>query len=132
MVVLKTWALCSIGVSFFSMMADCTDEHAHLFGSRREALFFAATAFSTKAAIALGSLIAGVSLDLIGFPKEIAKLGANPVIAAETMRDLGIVVGPGAGLLAITCVLFLSRYSLDGARVAQIQTDLAERARSLP
>jgi len=118
MIVLKTWALCGIGVSFFSMMADCTDEHAHLFGSRREALFFAATAFSTKAAIALGSLIAGVSLDLIGFPREIAKLGPNPLIAADTVRDLGLVVGPGAGLLAVTCVLFLSRYSLDGARVA--------------
>ena len=129
MVVLQTWALCGIGVSFFSMMADCTDEHAHLFGARQEALFFAATTFSTKAAIALGSLIAGVSLDLIGFPKEIAKLGPNPVIAAETVRDLGLLVGPGAGLMAITCILFLSRYSLDGAKVAKIQADLADRAR---
>ena len=129
MVVLQTWALCAIGVSFFSMMADCTDEHAHLFGARQEALFFAATTFSTKAAIALGSLIAGVSLDLIGFPKEIARLGPNPVIAADTVRNLGLLVGPGAGLMAVTCILFLSRYSLDGARVAKIQAELAARAR---
>ncbi len=129
LVVLQTWALCAIGVSFFSMMADCTDEHAQLFGARQEALFFAATTFSTKAAIALGSLIAGVSLDLIGFPKEIAKLGPNPVIAADTVRNLGLLVGPGAGLMAITCVLFLARYSLDPARVAKIQDELAARSR---
>src|SRR5204863_434020 len=101
-------------------------ELGHAFQNRSFVILFASIIiFSTKAAIALGSLIAGVSLDLIGFPRAIASLGPNPVIAADTVRDLGLLVGPGAGLMALTCILFLARYSLDGAKVARIQVELA-------
>ncbi len=127
--VLQAWALAAIGVSFFSMMPDCADEHEHLFGHRREALFFAGTQFSTKAAIALGSLIAGVALDLIRFPPDLAALGPNPVIDPTTVRWLGAIVGPGAALIAVTCAITLARYSLTAGRVAAIQADLASRRR---
>jgi len=121
------WAMAAIGVSFFSMLADCADEHEHLFGARREALFFAGTQFSTKAAIALGSLFAGVGLDVIGFPRDIASLGPDPDLPAETVRGLGLIVGPGAAAFAVTCAFVLARYSLNSGRVAAIQADLAAR-----
>jgi GPH family glycoside/pentoside/hexuronide:cation symporter len=127
LLVLQVWALAAIGVSFFSMLADCADEHEHLFGARREGLFFAGTQFSTKAAIALGSLIGGVALDVIGFPKDLARLGPDPHIDPAVVRNLGLIVGPGAGVVAITCAVILARYSLDARRVAEIQDDLARR-----
>jgi GPH family glycoside/pentoside/hexuronide:cation symporter len=126
---LLAWAAAAIGVSFLSMMADCADEHEHLFGARREALFFAGMLFSTKASIALGSLFGGVALDAIGFPRQVAKLGPHPHIATETVRNLGLITGPGAAAVAVLCIFILSRYSLDRPRLEAIQADLAERRR---
>lgn len=127
---LLAWAMAMIGVSFYSMMADCADEHEHLFGARREGLFFAGMLFSTKASIAVGSLIGGLALDAIGFPRQVAKLGAHPHIAAETLRNLGLITGPGAACIALLCVFVLARYSLDGRRVEAIQADLSRRHQS--
>src|SRR5579871_1038736 len=125
--VVTAWAQTATGISFLSMMADATDEHEHLFGARREGLFFAGALFSSKASIAVGSLIGGVGLDLIGFPREVVRLGADPHIAAATVRNLGLITGPGAAAIAVLCVVFLTRYSLGSDRLAAIQADLAER-----
>lgn len=65
--VLKNWAVTCVAISFWSMLADAADEHEFLFHERREGLFFAGLTFSAKAAIAVGSLVAGVALDAIGF-----------------------------------------------------------------
>ena len=43
-------------IAFQSMMADATDEHEHLFGARREGLYFAGITFSAKASSGLGRL----------------------------------------------------------------------------
>ena len=75
----------------------------------------------------MGSLIAGVGLDLIRFPANIAELGPNPQLDPGTVAGLGVMVGPGAAAMAVLCAITLRRYSLNGARVAQIQQDLAAR-----
>ena len=108
-------------------MADIADEHEHRHGTRREALYFAGTLFGTKAAIAFGLLIGGVGLDLIGFPKDIASLGPNPVIAAETLRNLGLMAGPGAAAIAVAAAVFLAGFALNRGRVESIQAELATR-----
>ncbi len=114
--------MATAAIAFASMMADATDEHEHLFGARREGLYFAGWAFASKAAAALGALMAGVGLDLAGFHAE---GGAVPTAAA--IRWVGAIYGLGAGALAIasagTCLL----YALNAERHAEILVELKRR-----
>jgi glycoside/pentoside/hexuronide:cation symporter, GPH family len=113
-------------VSWGSMMADAADEHEHLFGSRREGLYFAGISLSFKAAAGLGGLISGVALDVIRFPQGVAAIDADR-IAPETLRDLGLVHGPLAALLGLVGALVLVAYRLDRKAVARIQVEIAAR-----
>jgi GPH family glycoside/pentoside/hexuronide:cation symporter len=113
-------------ISFQSMMADAADEHEHLFGARREGLFFAGITFSAKAASGLGLFIGGVALDVIGFPHGAA--AAHPrAIPLATIQHLGIAYGPGAGLLTIVAVVVLLGFKLTKADHARILADLNRR-----
>jgi GPH family glycoside/pentoside/hexuronide:cation symporter len=117
-----------IGVSQHSMFADASDEHEYLFGARREGLIYAALNFSAKAAVALGSLIAGIALDVIRFPAGIAAHGGAPIaIAPETLRNLGLIYGPGAATLTLLSAAIFMRYRLNRQALARIQLSLAER-----
>ena len=115
-----------VAIAFISMMADAADEHELLFGSRREGLYFAGLTFSSKAAIGIGSAIAGVSLDLIGFPHDASKLQAGQ-LAPDVARNLGLISGPIAGLIALISAIVLIGYRLDATRHAEIQAELAAR-----
>jgi GPH family glycoside/pentoside/hexuronide:cation symporter len=117
-------------ISFGSMMMDAADEHEFLFGSRREGLYFAGLIFSIKCAVGIGFLLAGLALDIIGFPQGIAN-NPNQVIPEGTIRSLGLVAGPGAAILAFTAVIVLTRYKLLKTKLHQIQADLASRSSSL-
>lgn len=96
-------------IGFQSMMADAADEHEHLFGARREGLYFAGITLSAKASSGIGALIAGVVLDLIGFPHGLASR-AVAAIPAHTIRDLGLAYGPGASVLTAFSVITLLSY----------------------
>lgn len=126
--ILKGWAGTCVGISFWSMLADAADEHEFLFGSRREGLYFAGLTFSAKAAIGLGSLIAGVALDAINFPRDLAKIGDTHIPQAAA-QNLGLIFGPGAGFIALTSAAVLVFYRLDAKRYREIQTELARRKR---
>jgi GPH family glycoside/pentoside/hexuronide:cation symporter len=108
------------------MMMDAADEHEMLFGSRREGLYFAGLIFSVKAAVVVGLMIAGVGLDLIGFPAGIANTPGQ-MLAPDVERSLGIMAGPGAAILSLTSVLVLMRYQLVKTKLADIQRTLKER-----
>jgi GPH family glycoside/pentoside/hexuronide:cation symporter len=115
-------------ISFQSMMADATDEHEHLFGARREGLYFAGITFSAKAASGLGALIGGVALDVIGFPHGAAATPAMLAsIPATTIRNLGITYGPGAALFTTVSVVILLGYKLTKPDHARILDDLKQR-----
>ncbi len=124
--VVSGWAGTAVGISFISMLADAADEHELLFGSRREGLYFAGLTFSAKAAIGIGSMIAGVALDAIHFPRNTAQLETGR-IAADVVRNLGLIAGPIAGLIALTSAIVLIGYRLDAGRYAEIQAELAAR-----
>ncbi|HEY1753288.1 MAG TPA: MFS transporter [Caulobacteraceae bacterium] len=115
-------------IAFQSMMADATDEHEHLFGARREGLYFAGITLSAKASSGLGAWIGGIALDVIGFPHGIA---ASPAALAsippETIRNLGIAYGPGAAVFTAVSVVVLMTYRLTKADHARIQADLQAR-----
>jgi len=115
-------------IAFQSMMADAADEHEHLFGARREGLYFAGITMSAKASSGLGAWIGGVTLDLIGFPHGGA---GTPVLLSHippaAIRNLGIAYGPGAAVFTAVAVAVLMTYKLTKADHARIQADLNSR-----
>ena len=119
------------GIGFQSMMADAADEHESLFGTRREGLYFAGLNFAGKAATGLGALVAGVGLDVIGFPTNLAaKAEPTLAIAAPILTRLGLVIGPGVAVIyALATVIFLG-YRLDRRAYAGIQETLEARRRA--
>jgi GPH family glycoside/pentoside/hexuronide:cation symporter len=119
------------GIGFQSMMADAADEHEFLFGTRREALYYAGLNFSAKAASGLGVLVAGVGLDLIRFPTNLAAHTTTAVhIPEETLRNLGLIYGLGvAAIFVLGAVVFLA-YRLDRPAYGKIQEALEGRRRA--
>ncbi len=119
-------ALTNIFISFNSMMVDATDEHDLLFGVRREGTYFAALSFSGKAALGVGSFVAGVALDLIHFPSDLA---AHPhqVIPAGSITMLGVIWGPGAAAISAFSAFAMTRYRISRKELLRIQEELKKR-----
>ena len=114
-------------ISFGAMAADAADEHDLRFGVRREGMYFAGLIFIGKCALGVGTLLAGLALDLIGFPTDLASHPAQTVPAA-VVRHLGLVFGPAAGLVALVSAATLVPYRLDRKEHARIRDELARRA----
>ena len=132
-VILITFGGSLATISFQSMMADAADEHEHLFGARREGLFFAGITFSAKAASGLGLLLGGIALDLIGFPHGLAATPARlAAIPVATINHLGIAYGPGAGLFTAVAVAVLLGFRLTRRDHARIIEDLNRRRTEVP
>ena len=109
------FGLC-IGLSFVSagsMVADATDEHDYLFGNRREGLYFASLVFASKAALGLGGMLAGFSLQLIGFPSAPASPEGAAQLTPQVTRWLGLLWGPVFATGMLLSVPFFLRYKLD-------------------
>lgn len=113
-------------VNFQSMTADTADEHEYLFGARREALCYSGSSLAAFASSGLGAMIAGIALDLIGFPHGVPK-GAALDLPAETVRNLGLVYGPGAGIVSLLAVACMLGYRLNREKHTAIRDDLAKR-----
>ncbi|WP_052216078.1 MFS transporter [Sphingomonas sp. ERG5] len=123
--------MAAAGIAFASMMADAADEHEHLFGARREGLYYAGWAFAVKASAGLGALVAGAVLSMIDFPTDLAAHGGTAAVLPERMVDmLGLFYGPGAAVLSLAAVLSNLWYRLDSKAHAAIMTDLTERRRA--
>lgn len=121
--------MATAAIAFASMMADAADEHEHLFGARREGLYFAGWAFASKAAAGFGSLVAGFALQAIGFPSGSAAHGVDATLhlAPETIRMIGIIYGPGTGLLTLAAAATCLFYRLNARSHRIILDDLAQR-----
>jgi glycoside/pentoside/hexuronide:cation symporter, GPH family len=109
-------------ISYGAMIADVADEQELATGRRTEGILFGSLSFSTKAASALGSLIAGVGLDLIGWQ-------SLPVdaIPAELVQRLAILYGPGVALFAVGSVWCFARIRMNRAQQLEISHALARR-----
>ncbi|WP_438853117.1 MFS transporter [Brevundimonas nasdae] len=115
------------GIATASALADAADEHEFLFGSRREGLYFAGWAFSNKASSAIGTLVAGLALQMMAFPTDLVKEGALSInLPQQTINLLGLAYGPGAGLLSLAAILTFITYRIDRKRHAEIITALRE------
>jgi len=124
--------MAAASIAFSSMMADAADEHEHLFGARREGLFFAGWAFASKTATGAGALVAGMVLQVIGFPTDLARHGGVSAILPERMVDmLGLFYGPGAALLFLAAAMTTALYRLDKKAHARVLADLEDRRRAI-
>lgn len=118
-------------VGFQSMMADAADEHEHLFGARREGLFFAGISLAAKASSGLGAMVAGLILDVIGIPSGLDKFG-HPLASAapaESIRNLGLAYGPGAAVITVISILVLFGYR-HSQREHEVIREALERKRA--
>jgi glycoside/pentoside/hexuronide:cation symporter, GPH family len=122
-------ALVGAAIGFQSMMADAADEHEYLFGVRREGLFFSGLTLAVKAASGLGGLIAGVALDVIHFPSDIAKQGENLQLPASVVHHLGLISGPLPAAITLLAPLVLVAYTLTKAKHAGILAAVRQRRR---
>ena len=116
----------TLGITFPSMMADAADEHELLFGSRREGLYFAGLTLSAKAASGVGAFAAGLGLDAIGFPSNLASAGSIH-LAPDIVRHLGFIWGPVAGAISLISAITLMRYDIDRRELGRIQSELRIR-----
>ena len=115
------------GVGFQSMLADTADEHEWLFGVRREGLFFSGLTLAYKAASGLGGLIAGIALDVIRFPTDLAAQGPGVTIPHGVLERLVLISGPLPAIVVAIAPLFLLGYHLTRTKHAQIVAELDQR-----
>jgi Na+/melibiose symporter-like transporter len=117
--------LVQAAVSFGSMIADITDEHALATGKREEGIFFGASSFASKCSDGLGTLAAGLLLDVIHFPT-----GANVKatdIPAEVLFQLGLFYGPFIIILAAASLWFCNQYDLTSEKHSLILKELENK-----
>jgi GPH family glycoside/pentoside/hexuronide:cation symporter len=114
-------------ITMQSMVADAVDEHEYRFGTRCEGLYYSSLIFATKAANGLGSLLAGLVLSVAGL-KGIQAAGGATALSPEGTALLGMLWGPGHGLLFLLVVPILLRYRIDRREHSRIIAELAQRA----
>ena len=110
-------------VTFNSMFADVADELEFREGVRQEGIIYSARSFVAKAAGSLATIIGGIALDLISFPKG-AAVGE---IAPETIYHLGLIAGPPAMIVGLSGLSFYLWYELSRERMQEIAEVLARR-----
>lgn len=105
-----------------SMMADVTQEHQFQTGRSQEGFLFSAMAFTGKLAAAVGYLVAGIGLDLIGFPQQ-----AEPSQVTQTEVSRLAMLNLSAMVFGLASVCAYFFYRIDRQRQAHTSHALAER-----
>lgn len=113
-------------IAFPSMMADAADEHQHLFGRRREGLYFAGLGFAFKAATGLGVLVSGLALDVIRFPRDAGRQVG--LVLSETLQHRILFAwGPLGALMVLGSMAILAAYAISHRRHAEVTAILRAR-----
>lgn len=123
-----------VGYSFFiaagiiigSMLADIADLHATQTNKRQEGLFFAANSFAQKATFGVGTLLAGIGLDVIAFPKQVDV----SMVSADTIFDLGMLAGPMPMFIYLLAAFLACKYDLNKTKHNEISAQLAAQNNS--
>ena len=115
-----------IFIALPSMMADAADEHEHMFGSRREGLYFSGLGFAGKAAAGLGTMLGGFALDLMAFPREAgAQVGAT--VSEDVIGKLILAWGFIPAALSTVGALVFASYAIGRVRQEEIATALKSK-----
>jgi Na+/melibiose symporter-like transporter len=115
-------AVCSVGIGVLgvmigSMVADVTDQHEAVHGTRNEGIYFAALSFAAKAVGGFGIVISGVIVDLAGIGRHATAATLNP----ESFAFLGIAMGPGVLAMIAVTVYVASSYDISRAEHRRIR-----------
>jgi len=105
------------------MFADIADEIELETGERQEGMIFSARAFAGKAANALGTIVGGIALDLIAFPKKALPGSVEP----DVIFNLGLVQGPVTSIFTLMGLLLYLGYRLTRERHEEIVIELTEQ-----
>jgi Na+/melibiose symporter-like transporter len=108
-----------------SLVADSIDYDRLRWRQEREGLYFGVWKMSTKVSRALGLVLAGALLDLIGFQEGTASVG--PLVADR----LALVFGPAVGALFVAAGCLLWCMPLDDALHERIQNLLRRREKNI-
>ncbi len=98
-----------LNISVMSALADIADENELRVGQRQEGVLYSARSFFSKVDRAVGTFLAGVTLDLIAFPTDV-KPGE---VDADVVYWLGVMDSPAAIIPAVIGIWFYSRYRLN-------------------
>lgn len=115
-----------IFIAYPAMMADAADEHEHIFGVRREGLYFAGLGFAGKAAGGMGTFIGGFALDLLHFPREAGR-AVHAVIDPDVLSGLTAAWALVPALLSLAGVAVFLPYNLNRRRHQAIAADIRAR-----
>ncbi|MDH5216104.1 MAG: MFS transporter [Gammaproteobacteria bacterium] len=123
LIAILTWYTCYFVyiISMMSALADVADENEIHTDLRQEGMIFSIRTFFGKLSTGLGSLVAGVYIDLIGFPAGQRSSEIEP----EVVYKLGILDGAIAIIPALLTLYFLSRYDINHERHREINSVLA-------
>ena len=113
-------ALAILTTTVYSAIGDVVDEQELLTGMRQEGIFYAVRTFFAKVANGLGHLLAGIAVDVIGFPPR-AVVGE---VAPQVIFELGIFEGVLAVLPVAGAVYFYGKYRIDKQRHQEILDEL--------
>lgn len=109
-------------VSGVSMMGDIADEHELLHGRRQEGVYFGSHNFALKCTTAVGSLVAGIGLDLVSFPVNAIPSEVPP----EVLFNFGLFSIALVFLAAVGVWVFWP-YNMSRVRHAEIRNALQKR-----
>lgn len=112
-----------LAISVNSALADIADENEVKFGLRQEGVLYSTRSFFGKVDNAIGTLLAGIALDLIAFPER-----ATPgEVSDETLFNLALVDGLLATIPGVICLFFYARYKITQKSFEETRAEIERR-----
>ncbi len=120
-IVLLANAICSLGIGVLgvmigSMVADITDQHEEVHGTRNEGIYFAALSFAAKAVGGFGIVISGVIVDAA----DIGRSATAATVDPASLHFLGMAMGPGVLAMIAATIYLASFYDISRAEHQRI------------
>ncbi len=116
-------SLATLTTTVYSAIGDVVDEQELATGVRQEGVFYSIRTFFGKLSNALGHLLAGIAIDVIGFPPGAVVGEVDP----QVIFELGIFEGIIASTPVLLAIYFYGRYRIDRTRHQEILLELAQR-----
>ncbi len=109
-------------ITVHSLLADIVDEQELVTGQRQEGIIFAVAFFSSKFMGAVGYVIAGPLLDLIGL-----QAGAQPgEVPSTVIWGLGLTMGPGLAIIMLLPVWMSFKVKMSHASHLEVREALSQ------
>lgn len=98
-----------------SMLTDAVEHHLLHTGRREEGVILAGQTLVTKTSTALGTLLGGLALGAVAFPRGVAPAQVDPAV----LQHLGLLFVGCMAAVGVLAMSFLARYSITRALHAE-------------